>query len=1067
MADPALSLYIPETAVSGMSSLLESGLDTSVSSSSALLSSTISASDSGIAGPVFDTVASAASSAEASATVNFFDPAPFAMPDHWPVLSTHILSLPTVCTSTLDRVQPVAPGTLDQSFSWSSPDSSRFGGLGIDADTFSNYSFKSVEHQGMGHGVQQLCQLAGPADDVHGMAGKSSASKPDHAVGQGQQQHLRAQSMRQFSQTPVPAETHTPVTLPGMEMLGGLLMVDNQGDQVPMDSAQAQMSQAHSLRAGIQKSEAQKAQSRLQRFQRAHSQQPVVPLPADSESDVARASSSARLRRRHAMSQTSERPSLFQQVLTELNAASEVDNLILPHPGAQLPRSTIGRDALVESEGYPDSRQPTRSGLDSCGRVSSVDDHASQRASGQRTLSQGPPFHVNSASDLILASGHAQASLQGHLPQHSVQSLSSGDLTALSIDHSTDVSAGLSTGLPTVLCADLSNELSNGLSAVDSLILAQAQAHRALPPNPVGRLPTSCNPSLAKREPVLSFPLPPPVSLEDRAPSSPENCKWRQGGVPTHISAPFDTQLSMDPIVPYIAHSSAHNPVASGDLLARLSRDDILDIKGNSQNRNPNYLGDCHSQVLGSVVVSNLGDSQVLFIFNMFGLIANLQPRFEYKYGGSNGKRIGVKLILWGHTVLIEPVTQSLHDARVNACREALEQLRVFNMLWQIPPQPMDGPTSPSWNWVEVLEVYRAAQKWPEPEYQPFGDGNSWHCDVFVERKLYRTMKPVPTRDEAENTVAHLAMYQMMVGKGKDKIPSCILPADTAVMVTVPIQKQINSLLRSISDAEKSLPTVEYAGVKKPIILPKFIAATQPQTASKKSKSRAAKRAALQKAQQNSWQNAQNAYNAQQNTWQNAQRNTQWSNRQDIPVYSNAPTANNNDCPASVSNMIPVTDARLVPLEVREEPTKGPLITLRKFAKVFGRLDEGASFTTILGKLCHALKASQPRVRCIPAPEMEDKHENTRAVVARFSDSHPYLNRASPIHLAYVVTNNVDAARSLGIKHLILYILNMAKEDAGMEDTGYSKELCILQALEEECKRALNSFDVRDDVFYL
>lgn len=112
-------------------------------------------------------------------------------------------------------------------------------------------------------------------------------------------------------------------------------------------------------------------------------------------------------------------------------------------------------------------------------------------------------------------------------------------------------------------------------------------------------------------------------------------------------------------------------------------------------------------KALGSIVVNSLMDNQVLFVFNMFDLMANLRPRYEYKYGGTNGKKIGVRLTLWGHTVLIAPMFESIHEARVSACREALEQLRGFNMLWQIPPQPMDGPTSPSWNWVEVLEGNR------------------------------------------------------------------------------------------------------------------------------------------------------------------------------------------------------------------------------------------------------------------------------------------------------------------------------------------------------------------------
>jgi hypothetical protein len=187
-----------------------------------------------------------------------------------------------------------------------------------------------------------------------------------------------------------------------------------------------------------------------------------------------------------------------------------------------------------------------------------------------------------------------------------------------------------------------------------------------------------------------------------------------------------------------------------------------------------------------------------------------------------------------------------------------------------------------------------------------------------VDKKLYRTMKPVPTLDEAQNTVAHLAIHQMMVGRGYDHFS--ILPANKSVMVSVPTQKQIASHLHSKNaDAPKNTgTTVQYAGVTKSAVLPRL----------RRSRGRRGR----------SGSQSQN----------DAQQNTQ--------VRSNVPTADkakNGNCsaliPAKVnSNMIPVTDCRFVPTKVQEEPANDPLATLRSIAKVLGELDQDASFTSVV-----------------------------------------------------------------------------------------------------------------------
>jgi hypothetical protein len=120
-------------------------------------------------------------------------------------------------------------------------------------------------------------------------------------------------------------------------------------------------------------------------------------------------------------------------------------------------------------------------------------------------------------------------------------------------------------------------------------------------------------------------------------------------------------------------------------------------------------------------------------------------------------------------------------------------------------------------------------QKWSEPRYLPVKDDSSWHCDVYVDRKLFRTVKPVPTLEEAHNTVAHLAMHQIMVGRGYDH--NClILPTDERATATPAIEKRIASLLRSNTDPPKKIGTiVQYAGVTKPKVQLKSTASIKSQ----------------------------------------------------------------------------------------------------------------------------------------------------------------------------------------------------------------------------------------------
>lgn len=111
-----------------------------------------------------------------------------------------------------------------------------------------------------------------------------------------------------------------------------------------------------------------------------------------------------------------------------------------------------------------------------------------------------------------------------------------------------------------------------------------------------------------------------------------------------------------------------------------------------------------HTQdLLGSLDVEAMTAGNVLFTFGILSVMAHLRPNFTYKYG-ADGKNIGVRLSLYGHTVVIEPVSVDAHAVRVIACRRGLAKLRKFNPRWVLPPSPMDGHSGPEWDWVQLLQ---------------------------------------------------------------------------------------------------------------------------------------------------------------------------------------------------------------------------------------------------------------------------------------------------------------------------------------------------------------------------
>lgn len=99
-----------------------------------------------------------------------------------------------------------------------------------------------------------------------------------------------------------------------------------------------------------------------------------------------------------------------------------------------------------------------------------------------------------------------------------------------------------------------------------------------------------------------------------------------------------------------------------------------------------------------------MSGSQVLFSFGVLCIMARLGPQCQFKYGDDGGNTIGVRLTMYGHTVMTKPMVENIYAVRLAACRKALEKLRKYNPGWLLPPLPVDGPTSSGWNWVQLLQ---------------------------------------------------------------------------------------------------------------------------------------------------------------------------------------------------------------------------------------------------------------------------------------------------------------------------------------------------------------------------
>lgn len=75
--------------------------------------------------------------------------------------------------------------------------------------------------------------------------------------------------------------------------------------------------------------------------------------------------------------------------------------------------------------------------------------------------------------------------------------------------------------------------------------------------------------------------------------------------------------------------------------------------------------------------------------------------------------------------------------------------------------------------------------------------------------------------------------------------------------------------------------------------------------------------------------------------------------------------------------------------------------------------------------------------------------------VAVFDNTHPYLQRASPVKLAWISTLGSEKATEIAAIYTIELLLKIAKEDADPEFTWDKTDLSDLKAFEDGLKLSL------------
>ncbi|KAJ5632177.1 hypothetical protein N7490_008516 [Penicillium lividum] len=428
---------------------------------------------------------------------------------------------------------------------------------------------------------------------------------------------------------------------------------------------------------------------------------------------------------------------------------------------------------------------------------------------------------------------------------------------------------------------------------------------------------------------------------------------------------------------------------------------------------------------LGLTDLENLSDNEILFHFGALSQMFKLSPRFEYKHGGKHGKKIGLKLTVFGHTVLMPPTSEVADEIRILGCRRILAKLRGYYPQWEVPPQPISGrPSSLGWDWPKMLEDFCVNEGWSFPIYKPalYGNDNQWHCDVSVNGHLFRTSCSSNGKEQARTTAAHLALYTLLVNWRTT--PEFILPVNDPAFTFVKAKwckaRKNTTVFTVPAKASSSVDMMDVDSLTSDL-KEAFIARNERAQGGRSSKG--------------------------------VKNRGKMIKEGPKPAAAIPPKAKKGPAQEDAdSNAVPLTNCRVAPRVVKPEAVEVPLQLLKYMEHEVATTSRSSSYSTVLSHMCLPLGVDPPDIRFEPDPESLVPWKYI--LRAWFDLSHPYLYRASPITLARIEKTDEKDARSIGVKQAILYLLDMVQEDSGINilDPVYEASFPTLKALEIELK---------------
>ncbi|OJJ34351.1 hypothetical protein ASPWEDRAFT_184854 [Aspergillus wentii DTO 134E9] len=169
---------------------------------------------------------------------------------------------------------------------------------------------------------------------------------------------------------------------------------------------------------------------------------------------------------------------------------------------------------------------------------------------------------------------------------------------------------------------------------------------------------------------------------------------------------------------------------------------------------------------LGALDTTTLEPNQTLWYFGVLAIQALLLPRFHYatRKAKRNNNKCGVKLTMYGQTIVRDHVFNSQMEAKAVACSVALKSLKSQFPEWRVPGVPTEDVITAGWNWIELLHDYCVQNGLPAPKYTPYDHENGRRYEVELQGASYfGASKYYADEFVSRNASAHMALHALLV----------------------------------------------------------------------------------------------------------------------------------------------------------------------------------------------------------------------------------------------------------------------------------------------------------------